>query len=430
MGFRKIRAKRYNGIYEYYRDRDVDKKTVSFYIAYRDIDGKVKKIKTDAQDRDEALERLNAKKIEISKQKKQLEISNFELERKKRNKNLTLDDYALIFHEQRDNKDSKAEKAKYYNHISPILGKYKLTHIDKEILKNFRQALQVKKVSTPVVYKNHKDGTSKRVIEERSLSSNTIKKILEYLRVIMNHAVDDSYIDASPLDFSQYRSKSKREVEKRYIYGDTILDTAKDEDGGRVLTDKELETLWNLDSLKMNDRLFLFLKACYYLGARPDAIISLQVKHIDFNTGRVAIKAMKKGKGYKAKMSEELAFFMEQWIEKHQLKHNNYIFYPIQTYLRATTDQERIKIKNKHAQYSGYRRALQKIFDPIFNIGLDPYDRKYRVNVYSMRRTSATKIYKKHGIVHAMRFLNHTDIKTTMHYLNIEDDTDVLIDAL
>jgi hypothetical protein len=29
-----------------------------------------------------------------------------------------------------------------------------------------------------------------------------------------------------------------------------------------------------------------------------------------------------------------------------------------------------------------------------------------------------------------MRFLNHTDIKTTMHYLNIDDDSEVLIDAL
>jgi len=38
--------------------------------------------------------------------------------------------------------------------------------------------------------------------------------------------------------------------------------------------------------------------------------------------------------------------------------------------------------------------------------------------------------YKKYGIVHAKKFLNHTDIKTTMHYLNVEDDTEVLIDAL
>jgi integrase len=430
MGFRKIRAKKYNGIYEYYRDRDTDKKTISFYIAYRDLSGKVKKIKTDAKDRDEALEKLNAVKAEIIKKKKQLEIVNYELERKKHSKNLTLDEYTTIFHENRDNIDSKAEKAKYYNHISPLLGKHKLIQIDKEILKNFRQTLEAKKIPTPVVYKDHLNSTSERVIEERSLSPNTIKKILDYLRVILNHATDDSYIDVSPLDFNQYRSKSKREAEKRYIYGNTVLDSAKDEDGGRVLSDKELKILWNLDALRMNDRLFLFLKACYYLGARPDAIINLQVKHVDFDTGMVAIKAMKKGKAYRAQMSQELSHLMVQWIEKHHLRHNNYIFYPIQSYLRAGSEYEKERVKNIHAQYSGYRKALQNIFDPVFNVGLDPYDRKYRVNVYSMRRTAATKVYKKHGIVHAMRFLNHTDIKTTMHYLNIDDDSEVLIDAL
>jgi hypothetical protein len=199
MGFRKIRAKKYNGIYEYYRDRDTDKKTISFYIAYRDLRGKVKKIKTDAKDRDEALEKLNAVKAEIIKKKKQLEIVNYESERKKHSKNLTLDEYATIFHENRDNIDSKAEEAKYYNHISPLLGKYKLIQIDKEILKNFRQTLEAKKIPTPVIYKDHQNGTSERVIEERILSPNTIKKILDYLRVILNHATDDSYIDVSPI---------------------------------------------------------------------------------------------------------------------------------------------------------------------------------------------------------------------------------------
>ncbi|MDD2790341.1 MAG: hypothetical protein PHU40_06675 [Sulfurimonas sp.] len=43
-----------------------------------------------------------------------------------------------------------------------------------------------------------------------------------------------------------------------------------------------------------------------------------------------------------------------------------------------------------------------------------------------MRRTAGTKIYKNHGIVHAKKFLNHTDIKTTMKYLNIDDDMEII----
>ena len=49
------------------------------------------------------------------------------------------------------------------------------------------------------------------------------------------------------------------------------------------------------------------------------------------------------------------------------------------------------------------------------------------LTVYTMRRTAvATKVYKKFGIVHAKKFLNHTEIDTTMKYLNIDDDMEVV----
>ena len=56
-------------------------------------------------------------------------------------------------------------------------------------------------------------------------------------------------------------------------------------------------------------------------------------------------------------------------------------------------------------------------------MGIDSYGNVNGVNVYSMRRTAATKVYKKHGIVYAKEFLHHSDIKgTTMWYLNITSD--------
>jgi hypothetical protein len=42
LGFRKIRAKKYSGIYEYFKDSDNDKRTIAYYISYRDLDNKVK----------------------------------------------------------------------------------------------------------------------------------------------------------------------------------------------------------------------------------------------------------------------------------------------------------------------------------------------------------------------------------------------------
>jgi len=42
-----------------------------------------------------------------------------------------------------------------------------------------------------------------------------------------------------------------------------------------------------------------------------------------------------------------------------------------------------------------------------------------------MRRTAATNVYKKLGIVHVKRFLNYTEIDMTIKYLNIDDDMEV-----
>ena len=45
MGFRKVKGKKYNSIYEYYKNSDKDKKTVAYYIMYRDIGTTPKKSK-------------------------------------------------------------------------------------------------------------------------------------------------------------------------------------------------------------------------------------------------------------------------------------------------------------------------------------------------------------------------------------------------
>ena len=88
--------------------------------------------------------------------------------------------------------------------------------------------------------------------------------------------------------------------------------------------------------------------------------------------------------------------------------------------------KEKHEIKNTSDKYGRYTESLRIIFDRHFNQDIGTYDLAYRVTVYTMRRTAATKVYKKFGIVHAKRFLNHTEIDTTMKYLNIEDDMELI----
>ncbi len=422
MGIRRVKGKTYSGVYEYFKASDSDKTITAFYIQYKDEGNVTRTRKCSAADKDEALDLLNEKRSEVRREKKRMEKEGIRFESQKRNQTLSLDQYAEVFHPTRENKDAKDEKAMYYNHISSVLGKKKIAKLTRDDMINFRQSLEKKMVKIPKVVKDYENDERYTIIEEIHLSPKTIRNILDYLRVILNNAVDDKYAKESPLDFSEFKDRNRRASEKKKIYGEEITTDNIDNETGRVLSDEELEVLWNLDELKMNDRLYLFLQACYYTGARPAGVIDIKVKDINFSMKKIKIKPMKKAKSYEAKVSDVLLDLLRDWIVKYGLIRNNHIFFPIQTYQRAKNDVEKKDAKNKHANYSGYRRYLQKVFDPVFNVGIDSYDRMSRVNVYSMRRTAATKVYRKFGIVHAKEFLNHTDIKTTMHYLNIDND--------
>lgn len=418
----KSSGKKYGGVYE----SKLKNGTVSYYIQYKDEENATRTKKCDAKNKDEALIQVINKRVEVKKNREKIAKGEMKLNQQKRNRTLTLDQYAKIFHDTRENKDAKAELGMYNNHISPLIGKKKITKLTKDDLIKFRKDLGKKKVETTVVTKTYTDDGKeirKTAKEQRELSPTTIKHLLDYLRVILNNAIDDGYSDSSPLDFSECKDRTRQIAEKKKIYGEEVTTNASDNESGRVLTDDELIKLWNLDELKMNDRLNLFLKTCYFTGARPAGVIDIKVKDIDFTNKKIKIKAMKKGKSYQSNAkSNDLLSLLGDWIRKYSLAPDNYIFFPIQSYSRASTEEARVDAKNKAANYSGYRRYLQKIFDPAFNVGTDSRDRMNRVNVYSMRRTSATKVYKKHGIVHAKEFLNHTDIKTTMYYLNITGD--------
>lgn len=228
-----------------------------------------------------------------------------------------------------------------------------------------------------------------------------MKKIIGYLRALFNWAIKQGYTDKNPVIIKDIIKVDRNEA-------------------GRVLSNEELEKLWNLDDFITKPRLLLFLKACYHTEARPSAVIDIKVKHINFNKGTIHIRAMKQGKPYDARVSQELLTLLKKWITQHNLVHDNCIFYPEQLYKRATAKDEKEEYKNQSTRYQKYAEQLRKIFDKHFNQNIGTYDLAYRVSVYTMRRTAATKVYKKFGIVHVKRFLNHTEIDTTMKYMKLK----------
>jgi integrase len=390
MGFRKLKAKKYSGIFEYFKDSDKDKKTIAYYISYRDIDNKVKKLKCDATTKEDALKILNDKRNELSKNRLEIQKDASLLNQKIMNSNLTLEDVAKLYFPTKTAKSTEMIKSAYNRLINPHIGKMKISKIKTEDIKNLSETLK----ATP-----SRQGTP--------LNHRTIKKTISYLRALYNWAIKKGYVDKNPVIIKDIIKVDRNEA-------------------GRVLSNEELEKLWNLDEFIVKPRLLLFLKACYHTGARPSAVMDIQVKHINFHKGTVHIRAMKQGKPYDARVSKELLYLFKNWIKEHSLVHDNFIFYPQQLYKRAITKEEKDALKNQSTRYQKYAEQLRKIFDKHFNQNIGTYDLAYRVSVYTMRRTAATNVYKKFGIVHAKRFLNHTEIDTTMKYLNIDDDMEVV----
>ena len=390
MGFRKVNGKKYNSIYEYYKDSDHDKKTIAYYVMYRDLENRPKKIKCDATNKDDALKILNDIKAKLLKDRKEIKRDSSLLHQKIMNNNLSLDDVAKLYFPTKTAKSIDMIKSAYTRLISPTLGQTKIKKIKTEDIKNLSNILK----NTP-----SRQGTP--------LNPRTIKKVIGYLRALFNWAIKKSYVDKNPVIVKEIIKVDRNEP-------------------GRVLSDEELEKLWNLDEFVIRPRLFLFLKACYHTGARPSGVLTIQVKHINFSKGTIHIRAMKQGKPYEARVGKELLDLLKNWIKEHELKHDNFIFQPVQLYKRAKTEKEKQEIKNTSVKYGRYSESLRIIFDRHFNQDIGTYDLAYRVTVYTMRRTAATKVYKKFGIVHAKRFLNHTEIDTTMKYLNIEDDMELI----
>lgn len=382
MAFRSIKGKKYSGISEYYNPNDHDKATKSFYITVRDIENKPKKIKTDAKNRDEALEELNKYKAETIKTKKIITRESSNLQDRIKTEQLTIDDMATLYYSSRTAKNNKKDERMYQNHLSPLIGKKKVASLTtKDVL-----ALQSNLLKKIV-------GTGSE--EKRSISPKTVDDVINQLKAMYYEGMRDSrrWAIRNPV--------ADKDVKK--------LTDSRDATRLRVLNEMELNKLFEIASTK--PRLYLLLKLLYHTAARPDAIIDLQVKDLDFNHGKIYLKAMKKAKAYNVPMVDSIKELLQSWINTHRLDHSHYVFYPIQT-----------GDKTKPAIYENFKRAAKKIMDVEFNESIPTADRRNRVTLYTLRHTAATVLVKKFGIKIAKDYLNHSDLKVTEIYAKIVDE--------
>ena len=189
MGFRKLRAKKYSGIYEYFKDSDIDKRTVAYYISYRDLDDKVKKVKCNATTKEDALEILNKKRVELAKDRIEIQKDKTLLNRKIMNNNLSLEDIAKIYFPTKTAKTTKMIESAFNRHVKPKLGYMKISKIKTDDIKKLSEELK----KTPALR-----GVQKKANPDADpLNPRTVKKIISNLRAMFNWAIKEGYDDTS-----------------------------------------------------------------------------------------------------------------------------------------------------------------------------------------------------------------------------------------
>lgn len=387
-----LRKKSLSGIYGYYNNKDKET-IIAYYINYRDINGNPIKRKTDANTPQEAKLILDSVKQDISIKKSIFSREEINSKRSISVERITVDEIAELFFADRNTKNNTRDEQAYYNRVSNILGKRKVISVNDNDMKKLFLFLKSKKNYSP----------------------KTINETYNLLRSIFNKGIKKKWCSNNPI--------LELEIDRMEVVHEP----------GRIFSNDDLDILFktlkngNIDlDIMPNSTLYLFMKCLYYTGARPQAVLEIKYQDIIQSQNQIKLKAMKKGKAYTQEVNTNLIELLNTWIKEHDLRYGNYIFYPQQTYNRSKNPKD----KNTHTIYENIRRGSRKIFDKLFNINIPVTDRMNRVSLYSFRRTSGTKIYRAKGIMEAMVFLNHTSVKTTQKYLNVENDIKGLIDVL
>ena len=276
MPLRKMKQKKYTGIYEYYREKDPDKVTVGYYINYRNADNKPIKEKVDASTPEEAViilkQKLNQRKTE----------PNVVM-----NSMLTLRDYAKKFFENRTTKNNDNDQKKFNKHIKEDLLSKKIQKVDESDLEELQKQL----IS--------------------SLAPKTVNDIVALLLTILNKAFNEKILSV-PL-----RKIIKLEV-----------DNARQ----RVFSKKELDYLLTTPT---TSKVKMFMELAYYTAQRPQSILELQRKDIDVEAGTILIKAIKKSKSHKIPVSVKLSQPLYKWIK--DLEPDDYLIHPNDSSKRPLT---------------------------------------------------------------------------------------------
>ncbi|MCC2644786.1 MAG: site-specific recombinase, phage integrase family [Burkholderiales bacterium] len=225
--------------------------------------------------------------------------------------------------------------------------------------------------------------------KQKEVSPKTVNNALTLLSAILNHAVSIGKLSTVP-KISKLRG----------------IDNARE----RYFSDDEIRLI--LEAIKDDQQLKLFVMLSLSTGGRLETLRAIQVKDINIKAGTINLtdyKAKSSGKGqasYTGYVSDKLKPILVKAM--HNKMPNDYIF----------QHENGTRIGMDYIQ-----GRLQKVFNVLFNEGLDTNDAKNRAVVHTLRHTFASLLAIGGTPIYTIqRLMNHADIKMTLRYAKLSPD--------
>jgi integrase len=258
------------------------------------------------------------------------------------------------------NKSNKKYRQMYQNHIQLSFGDVTIARLDDTLI-NELQAIK------------RADG----------LSDSTINIIVKLVKRIIGFGVARGIIAYSPF----------RNI-KLFKLNNSRL---------RYLGNKEIKELYQ--DVKDDVVLNLFVKLALNTGARANSILHIRKKDINIETKTILLHDFKRNNTYLGYLDEETFSEVAEHIKRFSA--NSYV----------------VSVDGTATKYQKVYLALTKFFDK-FNSELTKTDRANRVVIHTLRHTFASHLaIAGVSIQKIQKLMNHKDIKQTLQYAKLNNDS-------
>lgn len=365
--------------YQGVRERENKDGSFTYVINYYDESGK-KVQKTVGNSKKDKMSPAGANKIrkalvgEIKESKKLLKNSNASTNEYTIGQ-MTLDEVFEKYYSplKRNLTSFKRSKERYYNKISPLVGKVKIKDLEDE--------------HRMEILNYHSED------EETKLSS--ILTFLTIPQAMINILKDkDAFKRRNPFSFKR-GTKPKQANTRR----------------GGVLTFEELNKLREhivikYSNLKNFDQYLLWLDISITTGGRVNTILNIKSEDLEFNgaKGTVMLRENKTLTNVKAHLNPDLVQKLK--IFKHENKGKNTKLFSI--------------------SYDRLYKFMTPVFEELFNHRYDKTDVNYeykKIVIHSLRHTFATLLVNKQNVnlIVVQKLMGHKKIETTAGYITTDE---------